>query len=701
MDEDSAALSSTAVPTDKVKVVKVETEFKKKTTRNANTAKEGGKGDAIDTINLISEDEDADGVVQDASGGAPASGWSGIDGTDNDGEGTLGTRKRTRQPAQGQQQHAQQASARKQQRQQSGSSRQFTQEPLELHGSTNPSDEQNQDTRVLGASIDNLKSEKDSGYAAAKERHIVETNRTRQILGDAVDQVNEAAKKKWRLDISPQGFMRELASHLLDLNCDISKIQNEIQDIVEARLAEKGFTNGDIRGVLTAVNEVWHQIQKTQKIQQPLQIFSNETINSLVASPPATHGNTLSHNATHCNTLPAPWVQKDSTCAAGGGGDVGSSGGSGGRGRGGPAQGSVGISGTKGKEAKESLAANAEPRDSGVADPVVAAAADEDDQAHVAAIAAAASDAQLSRGGDAEGEGTPSSVSSKKGTKEGSPDLPCSLRKKKDRDIFPKSKAYSSPATEESFAAFGTFLRDNKIFSRDAWRAWFNLNPEERERREWPYDIVQHFNLGGFILQFAASQIVSSDTPAQSEKHVEEEKEELDGGASALRSKDSMDEIREAERGGGCSGSGGNGIGGARDGASAGANVNRYKTKGNKQHEIQAAATPESITITMKLSKNAWIEPPEGEAAKEGDEVGGTAVADVGGKRAATGGSISNRDQSKKRNAAEMDTHTEPSLMSSDRTSSSPSRLVTARPRRSTTHHTNYKDLPSDQEDDE
>jgi len=104
MDEDSAALSSTAVPTDKVKVVKVETEFKKKTTRNANTAKEGGKGDAIDTINLISEDEDADGVVQDASGGAPASGWSGIDGTDNDGEGTLGTRKRTRQPAQGQQQ---------------------------------------------------------------------------------------------------------------------------------------------------------------------------------------------------------------------------------------------------------------------------------------------------------------------------------------------------------------------------------------------------------------------------------------------------------------------------------------------------------------------------------------------------------------------------------------------------------------------
>ena len=99
MDEDSAALSSTAVPTDKVKV-----EFKQKTTRNANTAKEGGKGDAIDTINLISEDEDADGVVQDASGGAPASGWSGIDGTDNDGEGTLGTRKRTRQPAQGQQQ---------------------------------------------------------------------------------------------------------------------------------------------------------------------------------------------------------------------------------------------------------------------------------------------------------------------------------------------------------------------------------------------------------------------------------------------------------------------------------------------------------------------------------------------------------------------------------------------------------------------
>jgi len=30
--------------------------------------------------------------------------------------------------------------------------------------------------------------------------------------------------------------MRELASHLLDLHCDISKIQNEIQDIVEARL---------------------------------------------------------------------------------------------------------------------------------------------------------------------------------------------------------------------------------------------------------------------------------------------------------------------------------------------------------------------------------------------------------------------------------------------------------------------------------
>jgi len=300
-------------------------------------------------------------------------------------------------------------------------------------------------------------------------------------------------------------------------------------------LAEKGFTNGDIRGVLTAVNLVWDQIQKTHNVQQPLQMFSNATINSLVAFPPATHCNTLPHTATHCNTLPAPWVQEDSTGAAAGGGGVGVRGGTRRRGRGGPARGSVGTSGNKGKEANETFAANAEPRDVDAADPVVAAAADEDDQAHVAAIAAAASDAQLSRGGDAEGEGTPSSVSSKKGTKEGSPDLPCSLRKKKDRDIFPKSKAYSSPATEESFAAFGTFLRDNKIFSRDAWRAWFNFNPEERERREWPYDIVQHFNLGGFILQFAASQIVSSDTPAQSEKHVEEELEELVQGASALR----------------------------------------------------------------------------------------------------------------------------------------------------------------------
>jgi len=112
MDEDSAALSSTAVPTDKVKV-EVKHENDKKTTRNANTAKEEGKGDAIDTINLISEDEDADGVLEDASGGAPASGWSGtavIDGTDNDGKGTLGTQKRTRQPAQGQQQQQTQKS---------------------------------------------------------------------------------------------------------------------------------------------------------------------------------------------------------------------------------------------------------------------------------------------------------------------------------------------------------------------------------------------------------------------------------------------------------------------------------------------------------------------------------------------------------------------------------------------------------------
>ena len=98
------ALSSTAVPTDKVKVeVKNEIDSTKKTTRNPNTAKEGGKGD-IDSINLISEDEDADGGVQDESGGMP--GWlgAGIDGGDNDREGTFDTQKRPRQPAHGQQQ---------------------------------------------------------------------------------------------------------------------------------------------------------------------------------------------------------------------------------------------------------------------------------------------------------------------------------------------------------------------------------------------------------------------------------------------------------------------------------------------------------------------------------------------------------------------------------------------------------------------
>jgi len=281
------------------------------------------------------------------------------------------------------------------------------------------------------------------------------------------------------------------------------------------RLVEKGFANGDIRGVLTAVNEVWHQIQKTEKIQQPLQIFSNETINSLVASPPATHGNTLSHNATHCNTLPAPWVQKDSTCAAGGGGDVGSSGGSGGRGRGGPAQGSVGISGTKGKEAKESLAANAEPRDSGVADPVVAAAADGDDKAHVAAIAAAASDEQLRRGGDAEGEGAQPNVSSQEGTQEESPDL-----------LSLEDLEKLCPVTKASLADLERFLINNNISNRDAWRVWAKSesNQVKKKRRGWPLNIVEHFASGGLTLQIAALHNARS-----------KEKEELDGGASTLR----------------------------------------------------------------------------------------------------------------------------------------------------------------------
>jgi len=130
------------------------------------------------------------------------------------------------------------------------------------------------------------------------------------------------------------------------------------------------------------------------------------------------------------------------------------------------------------------------------------------------------------------------SASSKEGTEEESPDLPCSLRKKKDRDIFPKSKAYS-PATKDSFESFETFLKDKNILSSDAWKKWAKFNKDERKRRGWPYEIVNHFKMGDFTLRFAASQGASSETPAQScknsEKHVEEEKEELDGGASALR----------------------------------------------------------------------------------------------------------------------------------------------------------------------
>jgi len=285
------------------------------------------------------------------------------------------------------------------------------------------------------------------------------------------------------------------------------------------RLAEKGFTNGDIRGVLTAVNQVWEQIQKTKNIQQPLQIFSNETIDSLVASPPATHGNTLSHNATHCNTLVAPWVRKDSTCAAGGGGDVGSSGGSGGCGEGGPAQGCVGISGTKGKEVKASLAANAEPRDSGVADPVVATAADGDDKAHVAANATAASDEQLRRGGDVEGEGAQPSVSSQEGTKKEPPDLPSLLAEEEELE-------WLCPVTEESLAVCESFLISKKIRTRDEWRVWAKSksNQVEKKRGGWPLNIVEHFASGGLTLRIAALHNVRS-----------KEKEELDGGASALR----------------------------------------------------------------------------------------------------------------------------------------------------------------------
>jgi len=130
------------------------------------------------------------------------------------------------------------------------------------------------------------------------------------------------------------------------------------------------------------------------------------------------------------------------------------------------------------------------------------------------------------------------SASSKEGTEEGSPDLPCSLRKKKDRDIVPKSKTYS-PATKDSFESFETFLKDKNILSSDAWKKWAQFNKDERKRRGWPYEIVNHFKMGNFTLRFAASQGASSKTPAQScknsEKHVEEEKEELDGGASALR----------------------------------------------------------------------------------------------------------------------------------------------------------------------
>jgi len=53
--------------------------------------------------------------------------------------------------------------------------REQAQEPLELHGSTNPSDEQNQDTGVLGASIDNLK--RFSMHAQINSLHLIEIAR--------------------------------------------------------------------------------------------------------------------------------------------------------------------------------------------------------------------------------------------------------------------------------------------------------------------------------------------------------------------------------------------------------------------------------------------------------------------------------------------------------------------------------------------
>ena len=47
----------------------------------------------------------------------------------------------------------------------------------------------------------------------------------------------------------------------------------------------------------------------------------------------------------------------------------------------------------------------------------------------------------------------------------------------------------------------------------------------------------------------------------------------------------------------------------------------RYPIYSIKAPEIQAAATPESITITMKLSKNTWIELPEWGAASKPSEM--------------------------------------------------------------------------------
>ena len=60
------------------------------------------------------------------------------------------------------------------------------------------------------------------------------------------------------------------------------------------------------------------------------------------------------------------------------------------------------------------------------------------------------------------------------------------------------------------------------------------------------------------------------------------------------------------------------GIGGARDGASAGANVKRYKTKGNKQH----GETIQQIEKKLQLDPHALLEYNKEQLATLGNYTG-------------------------------------------------------------------------------